>query len=69
MTNSWEVVIGLLCVRWCVMITIVSAIVVIVVAMPVVSVVLLVGVLLSSSEISALRLKSARVFISLWVVV
>lgn len=69
MTNSWEVVIGLLCVRWGVIITIVSANVVIVVAMPVVSVVLLVGVLLSSSEISALRLKSARVFISLWVVV
>ena len=69
MTNSWEVVIGLLCVRWGVIITIVSTIVVIVVAMPVVSVVLLVGVLLSSSEISALRLKSARVFISLWVVV
>lgn len=69
MTNSWEVVIGLLCVGWGVVISIVSAIVVIVVAMPVVSVVLLVGVLLSSSEISALRLKSARVFISLWVVV
>ena len=69
MTNSWEVVIGLLNVGLLVMSSIVSVSVAIVVAMPVVSVVLVVFVILSSSEISALRLKSAGVFISLWVVV
>ena len=69
MTNSWEIVIGLLLLWWVVMISIVSVSIAIVVAIPVVSVVMVVVVILSSSEISALRLKSAGVFISLWVVV
>ena len=68
MTNSWEVVIGLLNVGLLVMTSTVSVSVA-GLAMPVVSVVLVVFVILSSSEISALRLESAGVFISLWVVV